>query len=165
MNNVVADVPVRPKRKRLRIKDFDYSDPNYVYFITVCARHLANPFNNHELAGEIIDALISYRDQLGFSLYCYCLMPDHLHLAISPSLQSGSISKILQGFKSYTTRIAWKYNIKGKLWQRSFHDHIGRKRENIFKICQYILTNPIRKGLAERIEDCKYSGLLDPLPM
>jgi len=92
-------------------------------------------------------------------------MPDHLHLAISPSQKSGSVSKILQEFKSFTTSASWKYGFKGRLWQKSFYDHIARKGEDLVKICEYIMANPVRRELAVNVEDWKYSGLIDPLPI
>ena len=92
-------------------------------------------------------------------------MPDHLHLVTSPSMESGSISDLMKAFKSFTTNIGWEYGINGKLWQKSFYDHVVRKDEDLNAICQYILANPVRKGLVTNAEEWKYSGLLDPWPV
>ena len=148
-------------RKTPRLKDFDYADPNYVYFTTLCARHLTQPFNNKDLAHEVLKALFNLKEDR-ISVYCYCLMPDHFHIALSPAYEN--LSKTIGDFKSYTTRISWKFGIRGKLWQRSYYDHIARQDEDLISICQYILENPVRKGLAQTTEDWPYSGLLDPLP-
>ena len=153
------------RRKILRLKNFDYSNPNYVYFLTVSARVSETPFIIKDLAEEVVSSLLFLRNNKRVSLYCYCLMPDHLHLALSPANSSGDVSKIIQDFKSYTTRIGWKYGISGKLWQRNFYDHIARKDEDLLKICEYILANPIRKGLVENRQEWKYSGIPDPLPV
>src|SRR3990170_2355637 len=32
------------RRNILRLAGFDYSDPNHVFFVTTCARHLQQPF-------------------------------------------------------------------------------------------------------------------------
>lgn len=141
------------RRKRLRLKGFDYSNSNYVYFLTLCARHLTSPFQNDNLAKEVVESLFYLKREDDFPMYCYCLMPDHLHIVLSPSRKSGSVSKILQRYKSYTTQEGWKRGISGKLWQRSFYDHIARKNEDLVKICEYILANPVRKGLVDSIED------------
>jgi REP-associated tyrosine transposase len=156
---------VKHKRKALRLKNFDYSNPNYVYFLTICARHLSEPFYNTDLADEVIDSLHFVKKDKKIALYCFCLMPDHLHMAISPSEISGSISDIIHRFKSFTTQIGWKHGIKGKLWQKSFYDHVARKEEDLIKICEYILANPVRKKLVEKPDDWRYSQLLDPLPV
>jgi REP element-mobilizing transposase RayT len=153
------------RRKNLRLKNFNYNNPNFVYFITICGRHLTNPFPQKELAEEVIKSPLFIREDKGINVYCYCLMPDHLHIAISPSTKSGSVSKILHDFKSYTTNISRKSGLNRKLWQKSFYDHIGRREEDLVRVCEYILVNPVRKGLVERYEDWGYSGLLDPLPV
>lgn len=44
-------------------------------------------------------------------------------------------------------------------------DHIARKEENVLAICEYILANPVRKGLVEDPTEWPYSGMLDPLPV
>jgi len=158
------------RRKAIRLKDFDYSNSDYVYFITICARHLSSPFLDRGLAQEVLKSLLSLREEGRIFLYCYCLMLDHLHIVLSPWVScegecSEDLSKILGDFKSYTTRLSWKHGIKGKLWQRSFYDHVGRKGEDLIAICNYILANPVREGLVENPENWSYSGLLDPLPI
>jgi len=155
----------KPQRKRLRLKNFDYGNPNYVYFLTICARHLSMPFYNPDLADKIMESLLFIREKKEIDLYCYCLMPDHLHIVISPFADSGTVSKVMQEFKGFTTRVSWEYGIIGKLWQKSFYDHIARKDEDLIAICDYILSNPVRKGLFKDPRDWKYSGLLDPLPV
>ena len=157
--------PIKRRRKKLRLNNFDYSDPNYVFFLTICARHLSSPFSNTNLADQIVSSIHFVRRDKGVSIFCYCLMPDHLHIVTSPSAGSGNISEIMRAFKSFTTNIGWKNGIEGKLWQKSFYDHIIRKDEDLNAICQYILANPVRKRLVTNPEDWKYSGLLDRLPV
>ena len=72
-----------------------------------------------------------------------------------------SISRFIGAFKSKTTRIAWEFGISGKLWQERFHDRVVRKREALKTMGQYILDNPVRKGLVSRWQDYKYLGLID----
>ena len=155
----------KPDRKRLRLKDFDYSNPNHVFFITICAKDKTAPFLNCELAEKIVSSLLVLRERRGFPIYCYCLMPDHFHMVISPSVSSGSVSSIVQSLKSFTTKIGWEHGVSGRLWQKSFYDHVVRSDENLMSICQYILMNPMRKALVERHEDWEYSGMVDPLPI
>ena len=74
-------------------------------------------------------------------------MPDHLHLALSPQPQRDESSRLLQRFKSFTTRLAWQHGYRGALWQRSYYDHMAWREEDLIAICQYILSNPVRQGL------------------
>ena len=96
-----------------------------------------------------------------FKIFVYCLMPDHLHLLLSPTVQKISVSKFIGAFKSKSTRIAWDFGIVGKLWQRRFHDHIVRTQGDLKNIGQYILDNPVRGGLSVRWQNYQYLGLID----
>jgi len=114
------------RRKRLRLADFNYADPNYIYFATICARYPTRPFLNDALAQEVIKAIHWSREHQRWVVYCYCLMPDHLHLVLSPGPAGMSLSECFRAFKRWTTRKAWEHGVHGRLWQRSWYDHIAR---------------------------------------
>jgi len=124
-----------------------------------------NVFCNHDLNSEIVNCLKQERIEKGIAIYAYCLMPDHLHLLISPLERGVNVSKFIGAFKSKTTKIAWKYELKGKLWQQRFYDHIVRKVESLKETCEYILNNPVRKGLVENRGDYEFSGIIDSIYM
>lgn len=153
------------RRKRLRLAGFDYSDPHHVFFVTVCcARHLRQPFSDPNLAGLVTESVLFLSRRNEWRLYAYCLMPDHLHLALSPAPGQDSVPRLLQRFKSYTTRLAWQHGHRGALWQQSYYDHIARREEDVAAICSYILSNPVRKGLVTDPSLWPYSGMPHPLP-
>jgi len=154
-----------PLRKRLRLKNADYADPARVYFITACAVQNTAPFFAPTIADQVVSSLMFLREKDCFRLYVYCVMPDHLHLALSPSLQSGPVSEIVRRLKSFTTQHAHAHGIEGPIWQKSFYDHIIRSDEGLLGICRYILANPVRKGLTERFGQWPYAGLVDSLPI
>lgn len=149
-------------RKNPRLKGFDYSQL-YAYFLTICSRGKEKLFCNPKLNSEILNCLRQEKIEKGMVIYAYCLMPDHLHLLISPLKSGINISKFVGNFKSKTTRIAWKHGLKGKLWQGRFYDHIIRKTESLKKTGEYILNNPVRKGLVAKWEDYQFSGVMDPI--
>ena len=90
----------------------------------------------------------------------YVIMPNHVHgiLILNNRTPAGlraqassarTISHIIRSFKS---RSAMEYlqfikannlNVSGKIWQRSFHDHIIRNERSLNAIRKYILDNPI----------------------
>ncbi|MFH1542841.1 MAG: transposase [bacterium] len=150
----------QPDRKSPRLKDFDYSTLA-TYFITINCFNREEYFTNDDLNRKIIECLRHERERTNFSVYTYCLMPDHLHLLVSPSGDGLSVSEFVGGFKSKTTRIGWKYGIKGKLWQGRFHDHIVRKKEGPVRIAEYILNNPVNAKLVNNWEKYPYSGIID----
>jgi len=85
-------------------------------------------------------------------------------LVVSPS-DGFSVSDFVKGVKTFAIKVARDNGLDGKLWQKSFYDHIIRKDESLVKVCEYVLANPVRKGLAARPEDWPFSGMPDPLPL
>lgn len=72
-----------------------------------------------------------------------------------------SVIDFVNQFKSKSTTISWKYGIKGSLWQKRFYDHILRKDEDIQKIGEYILNNPVRRRLVGDYREYPYGGYID----
>ena len=156
-----------PQRKPTRLKGYDYSTPG-AYFITVCTHNKEHLLSNivgegfHTLpkpilteTGKEVEKTIQYINDNydGVSISKYVIMPNHIHLIVELLESDGTggrgnppLQNVIGQLKSYTTN---KY---GKnLWQRSFHDHIIRNKEDYNKIWEYIDTNPLKWEL-----DCFY---------
>ncbi|KAF0133681.1 MAG: transposase [Candidatus Saganbacteria bacterium] len=150
----------KPKRKIIRLKEFDYTTPK-PYFITICAKDKECLFTNERLNQLIIECLLEEKEKTGFKIFVYCLVPNHLHLLLAPSTQEISVSQFIGAFKSKTARRAWDFDISGTLWQRRFYDRIIRREEDLKTIGQYTLDNPVRKGIVSKWQDYKFLGLVD----
>ena len=146
-----------------RLPDFDYANPDVIFFVTICSFLRATPFTDTRLAREVISSLHWLRANRGLRIYTYCLMPDHLHLLLQLPPGSKPLGDVLGDMKKFTTRQSWQLGYKGYLWQDRFHDHILRKGEAAWPMAEYTLQNPVRKGLVENAEDYPWSGLPDPL--
>ena len=40
-----------------------------------------------------------------------------------------------------------------RIWQSGFHDHALRREEDLAQLARYIVANPLRAGLAQRVGD------------
>jgi hypothetical protein len=74
-----------------------------------------------------------------------------------------SIIDFVNQFKGKSTAIAWKYGIKRNLWQKRWYDHILRRNQDVRKSGEYILNNPVRRGLVEDWHEYPYCGYLDEI--
>ena len=160
--NVISDPLHRPWRQR-RLPNFDYSDPDHAYFVTVCARHGTAPFTDARLATRVIDSLGWLRLNRAILLYAYCLMPDHLHLLLRLTSRQWNLGDIVGSFKKFSTKQSWALGFTGHLWQDRFYDHIVRKGEDGHQIAAYIEHNPVRKGLVAVATEYALSGFPDPM--
>ncbi|MNE68641.1 hypothetical protein D3C80_1643130 [compost metagenome] len=41
----------------------------------------------------------------------------------------------------------------GRLWQKGFHDHALRREEDVKAVARYVVANPLRAGLVEKLAD------------
>ncbi len=157
-----------PKRKPVRLKDYDYSTSG-MYFVTICTHNrkcllskiivgedlCALPKNILTAIGKEIENSIPYINDNydGVTIDKYIIMPNHIHLIVILENTGGHgnppLQNIIGQLKSYTTN-----KFEGTLWQRSFHDHIVRSEKDYQEIWQYIDTN------AQKWEqDCFYNNL------
>lgn len=141
-----------------------YQQSGLITFITIRSHEYQRPFVSSMLNRMIIDTLLAEQDRLICSIFTCCLMPDHLHFLISPRIDGFSVLKFTDQFKGKTTNCSWKLGWKGKLWQPRSYDHVIRTDEDLNAISDYILDNPIQKGLASKTEDWLWSGFFSPLP-
>ncbi len=147
-----------PVRKRTRLKGYDYSR-NGCYYVTVCT------FNREKILGEIVNGRVllseygkiadyvwkDLENHNSIVLHEYIIMPDHIHGIIQLCDSKNDISEIVRQFKTFASRRINEYQRQsgnepfenGKLWQRSFFDHVIRNEEDYKVKTKYIIENPI----------------------
>ena len=95
----------------------------------------------------------------------WVLMPDHFHGLISLG-EGGTLSDCMRRFKGRSAR-SWNREMRsaGSLWESGFHDHALRSEDDRRAIARYIIGNPVRAGLVERVGDYPFWDAiwLDPL--
>lgn len=158
------DKPYHPPKNQ-RLDPLEYTYSYRVYFMTIRAYMDKTLFVRDDLNELVINVLRDEQSRQNCSVYTYCLMPDHLHFLISPRQDGISALTLTDRYKGKATNASWTVRRRGKLWQTRHFDHIVRTEESLTAISDYILTNPVRKGLVERPEDWKWSGLMNPLPL
>lgn len=163
-----------PERRKHRLADDCYANPANVAFLTICCEQSKTPFCDPKLAQAVVNSLLWTRDRHHWLLFCYCLMPDHLHFVCRWTEPSGEIvdrgvrgksaENILDHvarFKSFTTREAWKLGWTGQLWQHSSYDRLIDLSDVVAQKIQYVLDNPVRAGLVATYMDWPYARIVD----
>jgi REP element-mobilizing transposase RayT len=82
----------------------------------------------------------------------WVVMPDHLHWLIT--LRTGTISRLMQRIKGRSAiSINRALGNHGQLWQKGFHDRAIREEEDLQAIARYVVANPLRANLVDKIGD------------
>jgi len=158
--NVNGQYKTWGKSRSNRLADYDYSFDRPIH-VTICTENKQNIFNSKDNAEIVIDELFQSSKDFGFIILCYCLMPDHLHVVLSPGNSAYPLSKFLNIFKGRTTAIFRKAKGLKRIWQRSAFDHVIRADEDLKAIIEYIMNNPVRKGITEKPEEYAYGKWFD----
>lgn len=123
-----------------------FSQPGYVYHITTTTRNRAPYFASFWNGRKVAHELIALQNEGWAQTLCYVLMPDHLHWLMR--LQQGTLSAAVKMLKGRVSRA-----IGQAIWQAGYYDHAVRQDEDLRKMARYIVANPLRAGLVERIGD------------
>ena len=70
------------------------------------------------------------------------------------------ITAFIGRFKNLVQREAWGQGVEGRIWQASFYGHFFRKDEDVNALVDYILNNPVRRGLMAGWEVYPFAGSL-----
>ena len=145
-----------PKRKILRLQNFDYSS-NKSYFVTICTQNKKMLFSvgADSISAQMVEKTFLETINQYQNVECpiYVIMPNHIHAIITigrADIESApTVSEIVQSFKRYSTLEYIKMVKDGivppfekKIWQRSYYDHIIRNSDDYNEVYKYILDNP-----------------------
>jgi len=130
-----------------------YSEHNQLYFVTMVIHNRKQIFSELLLARKAAQQLRAIHDNQQVTSFAWVIMPDHIHWLFQLN-EKQVLSNIIALFKGRTARIINKeINKKGKFWQPAYFEHAVRKDEDIKQIARYIVANPLRAGLVDKIED------------
>ena len=90
------------------------------------------------------------------TLLAWVLMPDHAHWLVQLG-ETGSLACVVSRLKSASARLVNQAcHTEGTIWARAFHDHAMRHDEDVQAVARYIVCNPVRANLVERVGDYPY---------
>ncbi|MFW9081102.1 REP-associated tyrosine transposase [Pseudomonas sp. P2757] len=135
---------------RLRLGRYD--EPNRLYLLTANTLYREPVFSEFALGRLVVDQFRSVQSQGLAESLAWVVMPDHFHWLIN--LQRGSLSQLMQKTKSLSARaVNMAAGRKGSLWQQGFHDRALRREEDLVKVARYVVANPLRAGLVQKLGD------------
>jgi putative transposase len=134
--------------KRIR-----YQQAGEFHFLTFsCYRRRAN-LTTAAAMEMFEDALERMRCRYQFAVGGYVVMPEHVHLLVNEP-QRGLLSRAVQALKlSVSMR-----RRERPFWQAHYYDFNVSSHEKFVEKLRYIHRNPVRRGLAAKPEDWKWSS-------
>ncbi len=139
-----------PRKPRLFV-------PGILYHLLSRGNAKQNIFLSKKDYREFLERLRQIKKKKPFSLYAYCLMPNHFHLLLEAQQWSPSI--IMQRLlTSYTLYFNTIHQRCGHLFQGRYKSILCEKDSYLLELIRYIHLNPVRAGLVKFPEDWEWSG-------
>jgi putative transposase len=135
------------------------------FFITTVAAQRCRLFQTDANATLLLNLLNDDRAKGRYQLHAFVLMPDHLHLLLTPAADV-SVEKAMQFIKG-----GFSFRLKSKMpvWEKSFTLRRIEDPRDYETHRNYIHANPVEAHLCERPEDFAWSSanptaIVDPSP-
>jgi putative transposase len=127
------------------------------YFVTTATFNRRRLFQVTANAELFLETLQLYRRKGHYKLHAFVVMPDHVHLLLTP--QSLSIERVVGFIKGgFSHRLGSNFPV----WQRGFTDHRIRDSDEFYARREYIHQNPVRARMVESPELYCYSSAYAP---
>lgn len=92
------------------------------------------------------------------TMYAFCLMPNHIHILLSPSRKNLS-DAMRDLFARYAMKFNRKYERKGHLFGGPYRQAVCIDDSYLLAASLYIHLNPVKAGLARNPEDYRWSSI------
>lgn len=136
-------------------------DAPATFFITKNV-HPKKPVLDADLRRVVSSAFAFAVSRKRIIVRAYVVMPDHWH-AVFGLLGDWTLPRFMHAFMSYVAGKAHAALTKaGCEWQKGYYDTRVRSSKQLNFVTRYILSNPVRKGLTDRIEDWDASSAKCP---
>ncbi len=133
------------------------------YALTTATFQRRSLFQRTTFAQLLLDTLFHYRDQSRYALHGFAIMPDHLHVLLTPGVTQ-TVERCAQCIKGGFSH-AIRAQFPGEIWQTGFHEHRIRDAEDFRNQLSYIAANPQQRSLASHsFVHTQHPNRLDPMP-
>ena len=122
-----------------------------------CVTYRRHPSFTNPAACEFTIADLCSKCSTQIEVTCYCLMPDHGHLLLTNLHSDADIPATVHRWKQ-TTGFWYAATYAKRLWQANYWDQLLRDVDDTFSVCRYIISDPVRQGLARKAEDYPWWG-------
>ncbi len=103
------------------------------------------------------DLLAEQTRKRGVEVWAYCLMPNHVHLILTPSDDLGLGLAVGEAHRRYTNFVNARGRWTGHLFQRRFAS-VVMDEAHLVAAARYVPMNPVRARLTARPQDWPWSS-------
>ena len=129
--------------------------PPGTYFVTSPTFQRRRFFVVESYARLFLKTLYGYRRQRRFQLHVFVLMPDHVHLLLTPA-DDITLERAMQFIKGGYSHAVGVEISRREIWQKGFTEHRIRDAQDFAGHRLYIHQNPVMGKLVANPADYRY---------
>jgi REP-associated tyrosine transposase len=131
--------------------------PGALYHVTARGNERRALYRDDADREEYLARLAHYRRKFGFRLLSYCLMRNHVHLAIRAG--PTPLSRVMAGLhSSYAEWFNRRHARVGHLFQGRYTAFLVQEQRYLHALVRYIHRNPVEARIVPRAQDYKWSS-------
>jgi putative transposase len=132
--------------------------PGIPYHVTQRGNRRAQTFFEDGDYALYRDLLAQAAERAEAEIWCYCLMPNHVHVVIVPADADGLRRTFADTHRRYTGYINARNRWTGHLWQGRF-GAVAMDEVHLGHAVRYVSLNPVRARLVDRAQDWAWSSV------
>jgi putative transposase len=143
--------------------------PPGTYFVTFSTWHRRKLFVAETYVRLFLQTVYRYRREGRFTLHAFVVMPEHVHLLLTPAGDE-TIERAIQLIRgAYSHELGEVIGRDSEIWQRGFTDHRIRNAVDYMHHRNYIHRNPVERRIVGDPAEYRYCSAfpgfrLDPWP-
>ncbi len=127
-----------------------------IYHIMLRGINRQKIFKDYEDQERFLEAIQRAKEKGQFSLYAYCLMPNHVHLLLGENEKIGKTVKRIT--VSYVQWYNNKYGRTGHLFQNRYRSEVVEDEAYLLVVLRYIHQNPVKARICRSESGYEWSS-------
>lgn len=128
-----------------------------IYHVMLRGNERKNIFGTIDEKRFFYKTLLLKQKELGFLLFAFCIMDNHVHIALNTN--SNEISEIVKGMAvRYASFYNKKYQRVGHVFQDRFKSEVVEDDRYLLGLIRYIHNNPVKAGISRTPQDHYWSS-------
>ncbi len=136
--------------------------PNIPHHVTQRGNGRAQTFFEEGDYQFYLDLLKEHCDAARVSIWAWVLMPNHVHLILTPQDADGIRRALSKVHRTYAGFIHRRLKRSGHFWQGRF-GCVAMDEAHLAAALRYVALNPVRAGLVKQATDWPWSSVHDQL--
>jgi putative transposase len=96
--------------------------------------------------------------QNGCAVHAYCLMPNHVHLLVTPEFETAVALTMKSVAQLYTQHVNKASERTGSLWEGRYRSCLVPAERYVLACYRYIELNPVSAGMVQHARDYRWSS-------